>query len=178
MQKLAACAVVIAACTVMSGCGYSLAGRGSFLPDYIRTIGVPPFTNQTTVPDIDRRISERVRSELINRGRYTVEPTAAGMDAVLSGEISAITLTPAAFNQQQQATRYVLTVTARVEFTDQRNGKVLWANPALAFREEFEQTTAGAIGDATAFFGQDANAMDRIATEFGRSVVSALMEAF
>ena len=23
------------------GCGYSLAGRGSFLPEYIRNIGVP-----------------------------------------------------------------------------------------------------------------------------------------
>jgi hypothetical protein len=30
----------------------------------------------------------------------------------------------------------------------------------------------------TAFFGQDVNAYDRIATEFARSVVSALLEAF
>ena len=27
-----------------SGCGYALAGRGSFLPDYIRTIGIPNMT--------------------------------------------------------------------------------------------------------------------------------------
>jgi hypothetical protein len=170
--------LLLAASAASSSCGYSLAGRGSFLPDYIRTIGVPQFTNQTTVFDIDRRVSERVRSELINRGRYRVEPTATGMDAVLSGEISAINITAAAFNQQQQATRYVLTMTARVEFKDNRSGKVLWANPALAFREEYEPTTGAEITDATAFFGQDANAMDRIATEFGRSVVSALMEAF
>ncbi|MGH9307827.1 MAG: LPS assembly lipoprotein LptE [Vicinamibacterales bacterium] len=174
----AAIMAVLAVCTVVSACGYSLAGRGSFLPDYIRTIGVPQFANQTTVYDIDRRVSERVRSELINRGRYRVEPVAAGMDGVLSGEISSITVTAAAFNQQQQATRYVLTMTARVEFTDTRSGKVLWANPALAFREEFEPTTGATITDATAFFGQDTNAMDRIAAEFGRSVVSALMEAF
>jgi hypothetical protein len=162
----------------LPGCGYSLAGRGSFLPDYIRTIGVPQFTNQTTVYDIDRRVSERVRSELINRGRYRVEPTATGMDAVFSGEISSITVTAAAFNQQQQATRYVLTMTARVEFLDNRSGKVLWSNPALSFREEFEPTTGTEITDASAFFGQDTNAMDRIAAEFGRSAVSALMEAF
>jgi hypothetical protein len=31
------------------------AGRpGSFLPEYIRNIGVPPFTNDTTVFDVDR----------------------------------------------------------------------------------------------------------------------------
>jgi hypothetical protein len=29
------------------GCGYSLAGRGSFLPAYIKRIGVPQFTNNT-----------------------------------------------------------------------------------------------------------------------------------
>jgi outer membrane lipopolysaccharide assembly protein LptE/RlpB len=168
--------VLLAVSALASGCGYSLAGRGSFLPDYIRTIGVPPFTNQTPVVDIDRRVSERVRSELINRGRYKVEPTAAGMDAVLSGEISNITVTPVSFNQAQ-ATRYMLTLTARVEFTDTRSGKVLWSNPALAFREEFEPVT-GTVTDATAFFGQDTNAMERIAAEFGRSVVSALMEAF
>jgi outer membrane lipopolysaccharide assembly protein LptE/RlpB len=175
---MATMAIVLAAAALLPGCGYSLAGRGSFLPDYIRTIGVPQFTNQTTVYDIDRRVSERVRSELINRGRYRVEPTATGMDAVFSGEISSITVTAAAFNQQQQATRYVLTMTARVEFLDNRSGKVLWSNPALSFREEFEPTTGTEITDASAFFGQDTNAMDRIAAEFGRSAVSALMEAF
>jgi len=33
-----------------SGCGYALAGRGSFLPATIMTIGIPAFTNHTTVP--------------------------------------------------------------------------------------------------------------------------------
>jgi len=32
---------------LLPGCGYSLAGRGSFLPDYIKTIGVPTFANHT-----------------------------------------------------------------------------------------------------------------------------------
>ena len=58
-----------------SGCGYSLAGRGSFLPAYIRTIGVPLFTNNTPVFDVERRITERVRTELIGRGRYKVVPS-------------------------------------------------------------------------------------------------------
>jgi hypothetical protein len=160
------------------GCGYSLAGRGSFLPEYIRNIGVPQFTNNTTVYDIDRIVSERVRTELSGRGRYKVFPSQAGMDAVLTGEITAITVTPVSFNQQQQASRYVLTMSARIEFNDVKTNKVLWSNPAMQFREEFEPTTAGEIGDATAFFGQDKNALERMAGEFARSVVSALLEAF
>ena len=162
----------------LNGCGYSLAGRGSFLPAYIRNIGVPPFTNNTTVFDVDRRVTEQVRRELTGRGKYKVFPTEAGNDAVLTGEISSISVAPVSFNQQQQASRYALIMSARVEFKDLKTGKVLWSNPALQFREEFEPSTGTSISDATAFFGQDTNALDRMATEFARSVVSALLEAF
>jgi len=75
-----------------SGCGYSLAGRGSFLPEYIKNIGVPPFTNGTPVFDIDRRVTDHVRSELSGRGKYKVFPVEAGNDAVLTGEITSITV--------------------------------------------------------------------------------------
>lgn len=178
-RAFARAAAAVAAAAFLGGCGYSLAGRGSFLPDYIRTIAVPQFTNSTPVFDVERRVSEKVRAELIGRGSYKVEVNEGqGADAVLSGEISSITITPVSFNQQQQATRYVLTMTARIEFRDIKAGKVLWSNPAMAFREEFEPTTGDTITDPTAFFGQDVNALERIATEFARSVVSSLLEAF
>ncbi len=160
-----------------TGCGYSLAGRGSFLPEYIRVIGVPLFANHTPVYDIDRRITERVRGELAGRGRYKVDVKETGTDAVLSGEISTVTLTPAAFTQQQQASRYVLTLVAKLEFKDLKTNKVLWSNPAWAFREEYEITNTATL-DPSAFLGQDANAMERLAAEFARSVVSAILEAF
>ena len=168
-------AIVLAAAS--SSCGYSLAGRGSFLPAYIRTIGVPLFVNQTSVYDIERRITERVRGELIGRGKYRVEPVEAGTDAVLSGEIIAINFAPAAFTEQQQASRYVLTLVAKIEFKDLKSSKVLWSNPAWQFREEYEITNSTTI-DATAFLGQDTNAQERLAAEFARSVVSAILEAF
>jgi Lipopolysaccharide-assembly len=159
------------------GCGYSLAGRGAFLPAYIRNIGVPAFTNNTPVFDVDRRVTERVRAELAGRGKYKIFPTEAGNDAVLTGEISSISIAPVSFNQQQ-ATRYALIMSAKVEFKDLKTGKILWANPAVQFREEFEPSTGTNVADATAFFGQDTNAMERLSTEFARSVVSALLEAF
>lgn len=169
-----------AALPLHAACGYSLAGRGSFLPTYLRVIAVPQFVNGTAVYDVDRRVTERVRAELIGRNsRYTIVPAATvTADAVLSGEIASITFTPVSFNQQQQASRYVLTMTARVEFKEVKTGKVLWSNPSVQFREEFEPTTGATITDAAAFFGQDVNALERIANEFARSVVSAMMEAF
>ncbi|MBI2219803.1 MAG: LptE family protein [Acidobacteria bacterium] len=161
-----------------AGCGYTLAGRGSFLPESIRTIGVPLFVNSTPVFDIERRLTERVRSEFIGRGRYRVIPEVAGADAVLTGEITSITLTPSSFNDQQQATRYAIVVTTRLEFKDVQADKILWSNPSWQFREEYEVTNAEAASDVNAFFGQEANALDRIAQNFARAVVSAILEAF
>ena len=161
-----------------SDCGYSLAGRGSFLPAYITSIGVPQFTNLTSIPDVDRRVTEKVRAELIGRGKWTIKPDATGVDAVLSGEITAITIVPAAFNAQQQATRYAAALIAKVEFKDLKANKVLWSNPSMQYREEFDVNTTAAATDPTTFFGQDLNALDRMATEFARSVVSAILEAF
>ena len=170
--------IVLALAPALASCGYSLAGRGSFLPAYIRNIGVPAFTNSTPVFDVDRRVTERVRAELAGRGKYKVFPTEPGNDAALTGDISSITIVPVSFDQQQQASRYALVMTARVEFKDLKTGKVLWSNPAVQFREEFEPSTGSNIADASAFFGQDVNALERLATEFSRSVVSALLEAF
>jgi hypothetical protein len=176
-RRCIALAIALAPVLVASGCGYSLAGRGSFLPTYIRTIGVPLFVNQTSVYDIERRITERVRGELIGRGKYKVEPVETGTDAVLSGEIIAISFVPAAFTEQQQASRYALTLVAKIEFKDLKSNKVLWSNPAWQFREEYELTNTTTI-DASAFLGQDTNAQERLAAEFARSVVSAILEAF
>lgn len=169
-------AVVLLALVVSSACGYSLAGRGAFLPPHIKVIGVPLFTNNTSVFDAERRITERVRSELSGRGRYRVVPSQEGADAVLSGEISSINIVPSAFNEQRQAIRYTIVLVAKIEFRDQKDGKVIWSNPAMQFREDYPIT--GTVTDPNAFFGQDVNALDRLAAEFARTLVSSILEAF
>ena len=177
LLRRAFAAAAVVALLPLAGCGYSLAGRGSFLPAYIQTIGVPDFVNNTAVFDMERFVTDRVRSELIGRGKYKVFPAREGTDALLLGEISSITITPAAFNAQQQATRYALIVTAKIEFRDVKADKILWSNPAMQFREEYEVTTT-TVADPNAFFGQDVNARDRLAQEFARAIVSAILEAF
>jgi hypothetical protein len=164
--------------SLSAACGYSLAGRGSFLPAYIKTIGVPLFVNNTPVFDIERRITDRVRSELIGRGRYTVQPDRTGVDAVLIGEILSISVAPVAFNQQQQATRYAVTIVSKIEFRDVKADKVLWSNPAMAFSEQYDVTTTVTAVDPNTFLGQNLNALERLASEFARTVVSAILESF
>lgn len=175
-RLIATAALTVAAGLGASGCGYTLAGRGSFLPSYIRTIGLPLFGNITPVPDVERRITDAVRAELIGRGRYQIVQERTGVDALLTGEILNIGIAPAAFNNNQQATRYAITVVAKIEFRDLKTDKVLWQNPALAFTEQYDVTSAPA--DAAQFLGQNQNALQRVANEFARTVVSAILEAF
>jgi len=162
----------------LSGCGYSLAGRGSFLPADIKVIGVPLFKNHTNLFEFERRVTDKVRSELIGRGKYRVEPTADNVDAILVGEINSVYIAPAAFNKQVQATRYVLTLTANIEFRSVKDNKVLWSNPSMQFRDEFDVTTTVQATDAAVFLGQDANALERLSIEFARAIVSSILEAF
>ncbi len=172
-------ACVLLAAAAAGACGYSLAGRGSFLPEYIQTIGVPVFQNDTRVFEVEQRLTEAVRRELIGRGKYRVLPDAAGADAVLTGEIRSITLTPTSFDDQQRATRYAATVVIKVVLRDLKADKVLWENASLEFREEYDlATAAGGAADPIAFFGQASNALDRLTANFARTVVTAILEAF
>jgi len=174
----AAGALVIALALAVAGCGYALTGRGSYLPAHIQTIGVPLFLNQTSVYEVEQRLTEKVRSELIGRGKYRVQPESNGADAVLLGTITAIRIAPSAFTEDRQATRYQVIVTVSIEFRDQVNNSVIWTNPSLAFRDEYEVTTGENALDPNAFFGQGSNAVERLSEDFARTVVSAILEAF
>lgn len=161
-----------------TSCGYALAGRGSFLPSYIQTIGIPQFINTTPYDQVDLVFTQNVRTEFINRGKYKVLPDQTGVDAVLIGQIVNLSVTPASFTDQAQASRYIITVIAKIEFRDLKTNKVLWNNPQWVFRDEYEASAAVDALDPNAFFGQEVNALDRVGSEFAKAVVSAILEAF
>jgi hypothetical protein len=172
---------VVATSLTSAACGYALAGQGNFLPANIRTIGIPAFTNLTSYFDIAQISTDKVRTEFIGRGKYKVVPEATGVDAVLSGTITGISIVPAAFGAGQQASRYVITVTANIELREAQKNTVLWSNPYVTVRDEYDagvSSAAGAVVDPSAFFIQEAAGVQRITDEFARTVVSSILEAF
>ena len=171
-------ALVLALSIAMAGCGYALAGRGSFLPADIRVVGIPLLENRTPIARLDQIITEKVRSEFINRGKYEMVPTTSGADAVLSGAITNLLINEAGLDQQR-ASRYEIIVTMRVQFTDTRNNQVLWSNEALTFRDQYDlrSRSSGQV-DGTVLLEQEGPAFDRLATDLARSVVTSILEAF
>jgi hypothetical protein len=172
-------AAVLAVLATLPGCGYSLAGRGSFLPSYIQAVGIPQLSNRTAFYDVEQILTDKIRTEFIGRGKYRVTPDTTGVDAVLTGEVFGIYVQPVGFTDQQLASRYQFILQMRVTFTDARTGQELWTNDALTFREEYELQTRGNIAlEGAAFLDQERAAFDRIATDIARTVVTAILEAF
>ena len=165
-------AFILSLCVSLSngGCGYSLAGRGTFLPDYIETIGIPLFVNDTTFFELEEVITDYVRTEFIGRGRYKVVSEETG--------ILNISLVPSGFTADRMVSRYTATVTSKIEFRDLTNDVILWENSGLVFSEEYDVTNVASGQDPGAFFGQNVNALERLANNFARSVVTSVLEAF
>ena len=161
-----------------ASCGYALVGRGSFLPEYIKTLGIPMFGNATPYQSVEQLFTQKVRLEFQSSRRYTVVPGDEAVDGVVRGEIQSISLQPVGLNDQQLASRSRVTVMVKVRFEDVKEGKTLWENPALSFSDEYELANPSSGQDVSAFVGNDRVAMDRLSTDFARTVVSAILEAF
>jgi len=148
----------------LSGCGYSLAGRGNFLPEYISVIAIPTFENRTDRVAIEELFTLKVVEEFNARGRYQIQAERAGADAVLEGVVISLRSTPSVLegggNAQQanQASTYTVVVRAQVEFTDLVEDEVIWSSNSFAFQEGLT--------------------FQRLAEEFAKSLVSSILEAF
>jgi hypothetical protein len=162
-----------------AACGYSLAGRGDFLPEHIRIIGIPTFENLTDRVDIEEIFTEMVVQEFNSRGKYVVRPEEEGVDAVLSGKVMAFIVAPAVLegteNEESadQASRYSIVVRAEVVFTDVVEKETIWSESNFSFRDEYE------VGeDPDEFFDQEGMALERVAEDFAKTLVSRILEAF
>ena len=173
-------AVLLCACAAASnGCGYALAGRGSFLPTTIKVVGIPKLENRSTFFQVEDILTEKIRAEFIGRGKYTVKPEEAGADALLTGEVLAISVVPVGINSEQLASRYLFTVAMKMAFTDAHTQDVIWSDDSLIFRGEYDLQTRGNVAiPGETFLDQERSSVDRIATDVARTVVTAILEAF
>ena len=158
-------------------CGYALVGRGTVVDPTIKKIAVPLFKDSTGKPGLDQKITQKVVEELLKRGRFDVVQERIGADAIIEGEILRYDQTPVGFSDagasRTQASRYAVTLTARVRYVKVGQDEPIWANDSFSFRDEYDVGS-----DPTAFFDQQGQAVERLSTSFARSLVSAMLEAF
>lgn len=156
-----------------AACGYSLVGTGSFLPEYIRTVAIPTFANTTPRFEVEVRITDAVTREFVSRGDFTMVADSAGADAELTGIITGFDVTPIGLNPDEEATNFLVQIRAQVNFRDLVQNEILYSNNSFFFRQEFEIEA-----DPTALSDLSNVAVDEIAEEFARTVVSSILEGF
>lgn len=175
-SRLALCLWIVCWALAVQGCSYALVGKGIATDASIKRIGVPNFKDRTGKAGLDQKITQRVIEELLKRGRFTVVPEATDVDAVVDGELLSYGVAPVGFSSSgtttTQASRYGITLVARIHYVKTGVEEPLWSNEAFSFRDEYD------IGDAGNFFDREDQALDRLAQSFARSLVSAMLEAF
>lgn len=168
MKRLAALSLFL-----LAACGYGLVGRNNFLDPAIKTIYVPAFVNRTTRVELEQRVTQAVAEEFVSRGRLRLVSNASEANAILRGSIDSFNIFPIAFDQGR-ATRYQISITAKIELLDHRNeDKVLWQNDQYRFTENYEVNLA-----STDAFDQESRAIREIAVRFAEGLVTNLLEGF
>ena len=170
----------------LGGCGYALVGRGTVVDPDIKRIGVPLFVNTSGKAGLELKITQSVIEELLKRGRFDVVSDSTGVNALVSGEISGYRASPVGFSEAgddgagkagagptSQASRYEISVTAKIKYTKTGVDEPIWANDNFPFKEEYDLGS-----DPSTFLDREGQALDRLADQFARSLVASMLEAF
>jgi len=157
-----------------AGCGYHTAGHNVQLPQNVKTIAVPAFKNETTTYRISQMLTASVVREFITRTHYSIlNDASSDADATLRGTVLSTTASPVAYDTATgRAASVMIVVSMKVTLSD-RQGKVLYQNPAYLFREQYEVSQ-----DLQSFFEEDSPAFRRLSQDFARTLVSNILEGF
>ena len=166
-------AVVVALAAASSGCGYKLAGTGTFLPKNIKTIAVAPFENRTSRPEVEVRVTEAVARELSRHGGTKIVTGKALADAYLEGAVTEFHTSPVQFNSEGRATRLESTVVLRASLRDLVSGEVLWSQANLLFRDQYDVQQLEAD-----YFDLETLALDALARGAAQTLVNSITEGF
>ena len=156
-----------------SACGYHTAGHVVQLPDNVRTIAIPAFRNETLTYRIEQMLTSSVVREFTTRTRYHIVSADQDADAILRGTVLSTAASPLTYNTSTgRAASILVVVSMKVTLSD-RDGKVLYQNPAYLFREQYEVSQ-----DLNSFFEEDSPAFRRLSQDFARTLVSEILEGF
>jgi TolB-like protein len=155
------------------GCGYRLAGTGTFLPKSVKIIAVAPFENRTGRPEIEVRVTEAVARELSRHGGMKIVTDKSLADAYLEGAVTDFKTSPVQFNSEGRATRLETSVVLRASLRDLVSGEILWSQANLLFRDQYDVQQLEAN-----YFDLETTALDSLARGAAQTLVNSITEGF
>ena len=162
---------------LLAGCGYTLVGQGSNLPEDIQKIYVQPLENSTPRSQVEQILTRAISDELLIRRRYETVNTAEEADAILSGNVLNFNVRPVTFDSQGLADNFEVSISADMKFARRpigdEEGEVLWANSRYIFRQDYPLEE-----DETAYFDRENIAIESTSEQFAKTLVTDLLEGF
>jgi outer membrane lipopolysaccharide assembly protein LptE/RlpB len=162
-----------------AGCGYHTVGHSVQLPANVKTIAIPTFKNETNTYRIEQMLTNSVVREFTTRTHYHIlngsnsNDASDTADATLRGTVLSTSASPLTYNSATgQAASVLIVVSMKVSLSD-RQGKVIYQNPAYLFREQYEVSQ-----DLASFFEEDSPAFRRLSQDFARTLVSNILEDY
>ena len=105
-------------------CGiYSFSG--STLPSHIKTISVPLLENRTPEFGIDQDLTDALISAITQDNSLKIASSRSA-DSVLKGTILTVRESAGAYDRNETASGYRVTITIKISFEDIKKRKVLW----------------------------------------------------
>ena len=101
----------------LNGCGYHLTGTGSTLPEHLKTLSIPVFTNSSSQPEIHRELTSAIINAFITDGRVKVVRKGQS-DMVMKGNLIHYELKTLSFSANAFAGDYIVVLGVDVEVTD------------------------------------------------------------
>jgi len=161
----------------LAGCGYALVGRGTSLPEDIRTIYVQTLANRTARAQVDQILTQAIIDEFVTRRRFEVVRSQIEADAVMSGTVMAFNTRPVTFAREGstsgRATEYEIIITANMEFRRTDSGDVLWRQSQYQFRESYQVDVS-----EIEYFDRQDQALEEVAGKFAETLVIDVLEGF
>jgi hypothetical protein len=166
--------IIVGLLSLATGCGYHTSGKAVRLPTDLHTLYVPAFANATQTYHVGETLTTAVIQELHSRTNYRIVTTNdGGADATLRGTVTSASTSALTYDPVVGTISSALVIiTMKVSLVD-RQGQTLWNNPNIVFREQYQAST-----DPGSFFSEDTPAVQRVARDFSRSLVSGLLEAY
>lgn len=174
MRRLLIFAWIAALLLLTTSCGYHTAGNSVRLPSDLHTIYVPGILNSSPAYRVGQVLTEAVIKELRERTNYRIVTVNDGnVDATLTGKINNVYIAPLTYDSLTGRISSSLVMIVMEASLKGKDGKVLWSNGYLAYREQYQESV-----NVASFFEESTPAVQRIATDFAKTLVANILEAY
>ena len=178
VKGLVCCGLVVG----LTGCGYSLVGRASNIPEDIKAVYVEPLANDTSRLQVEQILTQAILDELVTRRRFEVINSEADADAILRGRVLGFAVRPLTFDASGLADNFEIKITADMRFErpldpgaeEGAEPEVIWSNARYLFRQDYPLET----GAGTGYLDRENLAIEETSTRFAETLVTDLLEGF